>query len=118
MDHRRSSARLADRGRPRRAPHHALSTRATAWVARAAHDRLPRRPPLAGRRGARRAAAARHRRAPPPAGARVSLITDRLEEGRERTLALLAPFDDDYLTAQHSPIMSPLVWDLAHIGNY
>ncbi len=25
--------------------------------------------------------------------------------------------DDDDLTAQHSPLMSPLVWDLAHIGN-
>jgi iron(II)-dependent oxidoreductase len=48
----------------------------------------------------------------------VSLIVDRLEEGRRRTLALLAPFDDDFLIAQHSPLMSPLAWDLAHIGNY
>jgi iron(II)-dependent oxidoreductase len=31
---------------------------------------------------------------------------------------LLAPFDDDFLCAQHSPLMSPLVWDLAHIANY
>ena len=48
----------------------------------------------------------------------MSVITERLEEGRRRTLDLLAPFDDEFLTAQHSPIMSPLVWDLAHVGNY
>src|SRR5690349_18537101 len=41
-----------------------------------------------------------------------------LEAGRQRTLDLLAPFEDDFLVAQHSPIMSPLVWDLAHVGNY
>ena len=34
---------------------------------------------------------------------------------RERTLAL-TDFDEDELTRQHSPLMSPLVWDLAHIG--
>jgi iron(II)-dependent oxidoreductase len=28
----------------------------------------------------------------------------------------LTAFDDDELTRQHSPLMSPLVWDLAHIG--
>lgn len=38
-----------------------------------------------------------------------------LIRARERTLALTA-FDDEELTAQHSPLMSPLVWDLAHIG--
>jgi iron(II)-dependent oxidoreductase len=48
----------------------------------------------------------------------VSLIVDHLDAGRARTLALLAPFDDDFLAAQHSPLMSPLAWDLAHIGNY
>ncbi|MEO3884365.1 ergothioneine biosynthesis protein EgtB [Nonomuraea sp. B5E05] len=26
--------------------------------------------------------------------------------------------DDDLLVRQHSPLMSPLVWDLAHVGNY
>ena len=25
--------------------------------------------------------------------------------------------DDDDLVRQHSPLMSPLVWDLAHVGN-
>ena len=38
-----------------------------------------------------------------------------LEEARTRTLAL-TDFDDRELTTQHDPLMSPLVWDLAHIG--
>lgn len=41
-----------------------------------------------------------------------------LADARARTLALLEPFDDATLTAQHSPLMSPLVWDLAHIAHY
>ncbi len=45
-------------------------------------------------------------------------MTSALEAGRRRTLDLLAPFDDDFLRAQHSTLMSPLVWDLAHVGNY
>lgn len=48
----------------------------------------------------------------------MSVIVDHLNAGRQRTLDLLAPFDDEFLTAQHSPLMSPLAWDLAHIGNY
>nr|WSW65064.1 ergothioneine biosynthesis protein EgtB [Streptomyces sp. NBC_00995] len=36
---------------------------------------------------------------------------------RERTGILTGSVDDHELTAQHSPLMSPLVWDLAHIGN-
>jgi len=31
---------------------------------------------------------------------------------------MLAPLGDDELLQQHSPLMSPLVWDLAHVGNY
>jgi iron(II)-dependent oxidoreductase len=38
-----------------------------------------------------------------------------LAEARARTLAL-TDLDESELTAQHSPLMSPLVWDLAHIG--
>src|SRR5262245_26285925 len=45
-------------------------------------------------------------------------MTEALESGRQRTLGLLAQFDDDFLRAQHSKLMSPLVWDLAHVGNY
>ncbi|UPZ27450.1 ergothioneine biosynthesis protein EgtB [Streptomyces sp. LRE541] len=36
---------------------------------------------------------------------------------RERTALLTSCVEDPELTAQHSPLMSPLVWDLAHIGN-
>ncbi|APY85011.1 ergothioneine biosynthesis protein EgtB [Streptomyces alfalfae] len=36
---------------------------------------------------------------------------------RQRTAALTDCVEDGELTAQHSPLMSPLVWDLAHIGN-
>jgi iron(II)-dependent oxidoreductase len=41
-----------------------------------------------------------------------------LHEVRERTLALLAPLSDAQLVGQHSPLMSPLVWDLGHVANY
>jgi gamma-glutamyl hercynylcysteine S-oxide synthase len=39
-----------------------------------------------------------------------------LSRAREATLRLVEPVDDEQLVAQVSPIMSPLVWDLAHIG--
>ncbi len=42
-------------------------------------------------------------------------VVGGLEAARARTLALTG-FDERELTAQHSPLMSPLVWDLAHIG--
>ena len=38
-----------------------------------------------------------------------------LDAARRRTLAL-TDVEEPELTAQHSPLMSPLVWDLAHIG--
>jgi gamma-glutamyl hercynylcysteine S-oxide synthase len=41
-----------------------------------------------------------------------------LEAARRRSLDLLDPLDDEGLRRQHSPLMSPLVWDLAHVGNY
>ncbi|HUB74332.1 MAG TPA: SUMF1/EgtB/PvdO family nonheme iron enzyme [Solirubrobacteraceae bacterium] len=37
---------------------------------------------------------------------------------RERTLALVAGLDDEQLERVHSPIMSPLAWDLGHIAAY
>ncbi|MEU5432555.1 ergothioneine biosynthesis protein EgtB [Streptomyces sp. NPDC020719] len=40
-----------------------------------------------------------------------------LTTARARTATLTSCVDDHDLTAQHSPLMSPLVWDLAHIGN-
>ena len=39
-----------------------------------------------------------------------------LKVARQTTLRLLEPVADEQLVAQVSPIMSPLVWDLAHIG--
>ncbi len=45
-------------------------------------------------------------------------IADALAGARARTTALLAPLDDAALTRQASPLMSPLVWDLAHIAHY
>ncbi|MFF1695605.1 ergothioneine biosynthesis protein EgtB [Streptomyces sp. NPDC058257] len=36
---------------------------------------------------------------------------------RDRTSLLTSCVEEPELTAQHSPLMSPLVWDLAHIGN-
>lgn len=47
-----------------------------------------------------------------------ALVAAHLASARARTDALLAPFDDQDLERQVSPIMSPLVWDLAHIGHY
>jgi iron(II)-dependent oxidoreductase len=39
-----------------------------------------------------------------------------LKRARKATLRLVEPVDDEQLVAQVSPVMSPLVWDLAHIG--
>jgi iron(II)-dependent oxidoreductase len=44
-------------------------------------------------------------------------VAEQLERARARTTLLTEAVDDDDLTRQHSPIMSPLVWDLAHVGN-
>jgi iron(II)-dependent oxidoreductase len=45
-------------------------------------------------------------------------IAAELDRARRRSIALTTDvLDDRELTAQHSSIMSPLVWDLAHVGN-
>ena len=41
-----------------------------------------------------------------------------LEHARARTETLLRSLDDEQLTRQVSPLQSPLVWDLAHIGYF
>jgi iron(II)-dependent oxidoreductase len=41
-----------------------------------------------------------------------------LERARRRTEDLLEPLSDEQLTQQTSPLQSPLVWDLAHIGHF
>lgn len=44
-------------------------------------------------------------------------VAAELERTRLRSAALTDAVDDADLVRQHSPLMSPLVWDLAHIGN-
>ncbi|HVE69549.1 MAG TPA: SUMF1/EgtB/PvdO family nonheme iron enzyme [Solirubrobacteraceae bacterium] len=41
-----------------------------------------------------------------------------LTAARERTLDLVAPIPDGELERVHTPLMSPLVWDLGHIAAY
>ena len=57
-----------------------------------------------------------------PVAATVSLtatrIVEALQEARRRTFALVASVSQDDLERVHSPLMSPLVWDLAHIAAY
>jgi gamma-glutamyl hercynylcysteine S-oxide synthase len=46
-------------------------------------------------------------------------VADELERGRDRSIGLTTGvLEDGDLLAQHSKLMSPLVWDLAHVGNY
>src|SRR5436190_19476929 len=45
------------------------------------------------------------------------IIARELTDARQRTCLLTASVDEDDLVRQHSPLMSPLVWDLAHIAN-
>ena len=45
-------------------------------------------------------------------------LRELLGEARERTLSLLASLSDEDLSRQHSPLQSPLVWDLAHIASF
>ena len=46
-------------------------------------------------------------------------VADELGRARDRSAGLTTDvLDVEALTAQHSRLMSPLVWDLAHVGNY
>jgi iron(II)-dependent oxidoreductase len=45
------------------------------------------------------------------------LVASNLVAARQRTELLTGSVDDDDLVRQHSPLMSPLVWDLAHVAN-
>jgi gamma-glutamyl hercynylcysteine S-oxide synthase len=53
---------------------------------------------------------------PPPAAAEATV--DAMREARERTLALVDSISDEDLERVHSPLMSPLVWDLGHIAAF
>mgnify|MGYP002652346801 CR=1 FL=1 len=56
------------------------------------------------------------RKGPTMSDLRAELATV-LTRARARTAGLVDCVDENDLVAQHSAIMSPLVWDLAHIGN-
>jgi gamma-glutamyl hercynylcysteine S-oxide synthase len=45
-------------------------------------------------------------------------VIDALAQARERTLALVEGIADPELERVHSPLMSPLVWDLGHIAAF
>jgi gamma-glutamyl hercynylcysteine S-oxide synthase len=45
-------------------------------------------------------------------------IVSQLQEARQRTRWLLRDVSEENLCRQHDPIMSPLIWDYGHIGNY
>ena len=44
-------------------------------------------------------------------------IAGELSAARDRTTYLTTVVDEADLVTQHSPLMSPLVWDLAHVAN-
>jgi iron(II)-dependent oxidoreductase len=60
-------------------------------------------------------ATATHQAAPPSPEEQVLSALDR---AREHTLALVAHLGVQEMTKVHSPIMSPLAWDLGHIAAY
>lgn len=45
-------------------------------------------------------------------------LADQLDEARARTLELIRPLSVDDLFRQHDKLMSPIVWDIGHIGNF
>lgn len=45
-------------------------------------------------------------------------LRGQLDAERSRTRDLIYPLTEEELTRQHSPLMSPIVWDLAHIANF
>ena len=50
--------------------------------------------------------------------AEIDVVLEGLADTRERTLDLTAPLSDAEVEDQHSPLMSPLAWDLGHIAAY
>ncbi len=45
-------------------------------------------------------------------------LLEALRETRQRTLQLVAGLPDELLQRIVTPLLSPLVWDLGHIGNF
>ncbi len=50
--------------------------------------------------------------------AKKDAVVEGLKEARERTRFLLSSVSVEDIMSQHDPIMSPLIWDFGHIGNY
>ena len=101
-------------------PHSARSAVSTSTPRRCAPHRVPRplrRPrPVPRRRPSRQPGGQRLHR-------RLTVVTkpeivDALEDGAPPTLGLLDPVPPVDQARQVSPLMSPLCWDLAHIGHY
>src|SRR5581483_1502727 len=57
-------------------------------------------------------------RAEAAAGIDAAAVIDALGEARERTLKLVESISDEDLERVHSPLMSPLAWDLGHIAAF
>ena len=47
-----------------------------------------------------------------------SQAAELLLDARQRTLLLVAPLSQEEMAAQHSPLMSPVLWDLGHIAHF
>ena len=45
-------------------------------------------------------------------------VAEGLAEARARLRAVVAPYDEEVQRRQHDLLMSPLVWDVAHVANY
>src|ERR687887_531121 len=54
----------------------------------------------------------------PPADVLRATLEQSLEACRGRTHGLIAPLDAETMHRQHDRIMSPLVWDVGHVGNF
>ena len=48
----------------------------------------------------------------------VEELVAALDDARRRFRGILEPFDEPVLRRQHDVLMSPLLWDLAHVANY
>ncbi len=59
-----------------------------------------------------------HEGGPRPASDRKAELAGRLEEARRHTLKLIEPLTEEQLNRVYDPILSPLIWDLGHIGNF
>jgi iron(II)-dependent oxidoreductase len=53
-----------------------------------------------------------------PPGALNLAIADMFSKAREHTMNLIAPVSAEDLYRQHDKLMSPIIWDVGHIGNF